>query len=197
MSRASAKQLQQAQQVQQGGEAASLSSSCPTNAGGGASQYETAIHHLADVSNTEEFWAIYSHLRRPRDLPVNTDCHLFRTGTKPIWEDPANARGGKWMIRLRKGLSSRLWEHLAIALVGDQFELGEEICGAVLSVRSHEDILSVWNRSAEDEEAKGRIRDVMRKVMMIPGGQGVFEYKAHDLSMKDNSSFRNTDKVVL
>lgn len=137
-------------------------------------------------------------MKRAHTLPVNTDLHLFRHGVKPVWEDPANTRGGKWMIRLRKGLSPRLWEHLLIALLGaDDLALGDEVCGAVLSIRSHEDILSIWNRSAGDEEAKARIRDGMRKVMMMPSGHGVFEYKAHDQSMKDNSSFRNTDKVKL
>lgn len=122
---------------------------------------------------------------------------MFRHGVKPVWEDEANARGGKWMVRLRKGLASRLWEHLIIALIADeQFQLGEEICGAVLSVRSHEDILSIWNRSANDETAKQRIKDAMRKVLMFPS-HTVLEYKAHDQSMKDNSSFRNTDKVKL
>lgn len=81
-----------------------------------------------------------------------------------------------------------------IALVGDQFEAGHEICGAVLSIRSHEDIISIWNRSASDDPAKQRIQASMRKVMMLPP-TAVLEYKAHDQSMKDNSSFRNTDKV--
>jgi len=134
-------------------------------------------------------------MRRARDLPINTDCHVFRSGVKPVWEDPANAHGGKWMVRLRKGLATRLWEHLLLALLAsDQFGLGDEICGAVLSIRSHEDILSIWNRSAGDEQAKGKIREVMRRALMVPGTT-VFEYKAHDQSMKDNSSFRNTDRV--
>lgn len=76
------------------------------------SQYEHAIHPVADVSNTEEFWGVYAHMKRVGELPLNTDCHVFRQGIKPVWEDDANARGGKWMIRLRKNLAARLWEHL-------------------------------------------------------------------------------------
>lgn len=168
----------------------------PGSAVGDNSQYEHAIHTLGDVSNTEEFWAIYSHLNRARSLPINSDSHLFRRGVKPIWEDPSNALGGKWMIRLRKGLSSRLWEHLVIALLGDQFAIGHEICGAVLSIRNHEDIISVWNQSASDESAKAAIKDVLKKVLMLPPAT-VLEYKAHNQSLKDNSSFRNTDKTKL
>ena len=36
----------------------------------------------------------------------------------------------------RKGLSSRCWENLVLAMLGEQFMVGEEICGAVVSVRS-------------------------------------------------------------
>lgn len=50
-------------------------------------------------------------------------------------------------MRLKKGVCDRYWEDLLLAIVGDQFaEAGEEVCGAVLSVRSGEDVLSVWTR---------------------------------------------------
>ena len=50
-------------------------------------------------------------------------------------------------MRLKKGVSDRYWEELLLGIVGDQFaEAGEEVCGAVLSVRSGEDVLSVWTR---------------------------------------------------
>ena len=57
---------------------------------------------------------MYAHMKRVGELPLNTDCHVFRQGIKPVWEDDANARGGKWMIRLRKNLAARLWEHLVL-----------------------------------------------------------------------------------
>lgn len=50
-------------------------------------------------------------------------------------QDDANKNGGKWIIRLRKGLASRCWENLILAMLGEQFMVGEEICGAVVSVR--------------------------------------------------------------
>lgn len=39
-----------------------------------------------------------------------------------------------------------------LALVGDQLDYGDNICGAVLSIRFNEDILSVWNRNASDHQ---------------------------------------------
>ncbi len=64
-----------------------------------------------------------------------------------MWEDEENKRGGKWIMRLRKGVADRYWENILFAIVGDQFaEAGEEVCGVVLSVRRDEDVLSIWTR---------------------------------------------------
>lgn len=44
-------------------------------------------------------------------------------------------RGGQLLVRLKKGLASRAWENLVLAIIGEQFDVGNEICGAVVSVR--------------------------------------------------------------
>ena len=45
-----------------------------------------------------------------------------------------------------------------LAIIGEQFDVGNEICGAVISVRYNEDIISLWNRNADNNEACHRIR---------------------------------------
>ena len=39
------------------------------------------------------------------------------------------------MVRLRKGVVARYWENLVLAILGEQFMVGDEICGAVVSIR--------------------------------------------------------------
>ena len=85
---------------------------------------------------TEKFWSYYAHMIRPHDLLGHADIHLFKDGIRPLWEDDANKNGGKWIVRLKKGLANRCWENLILALLGEQFMVGEEICGAVVSIRS-------------------------------------------------------------
>jgi translation initiation factor 4E len=83
-----------------------------------------------------------------------------------------NITGGKWIIRLKKGVSDRIWEDLILAVVGDQFDEcgtpapapegapeGEwpEICGCTISVRQSEDIISLWNRF-DDPKVREKIR---------------------------------------
>ncbi len=111
------------------------------------SDYEKSTIALAHFSTVEAFWTVYTHLKRPSALPSVSDYHVFKKGIRPVWEDEENKRGGKWILRLKKGVSDRYWEDLLLAIVGDQFaEAGEEVCGAVLSIRTGEDVLSVWTR---------------------------------------------------
>jgi translation initiation factor 4E len=157
-----------------------------------AENYERNIKKIGSFRTVEEFWAIYSHLERPNDLSGTCDYHLFRKGVKPMWEDENNKAGGKWIVRLRKGFASRFWEDLLLAIIGGQFDVGNEICGAVVSIRYHEDILSVWTRTSDNREVKLRIHDILRRLLSLPANTTV-EYKAHDQAIKDSSSFRNTE----
>lgn len=156
--------------------------------------YENSIKIIATVKSVEEFWRTYDHLVRPNDLPNTTDYHFFRDGIKPTWEDPGNVHGGKWIVRLRKGLASRYWEETLLALIGGQLECGVpdgEVCGAVVSIRYGEDIVSVWNKRSGDRENNERLRDAIKKILQLPNNVHM-EYKPHQASLQDKSSFRNT-----
>jgi hypothetical protein len=79
-------------------------------------------------------------------------------------------------------------------MIGEQFDVGNEICGAVVSTRGNEDIISVWNKTNDNQEAINKIRDQMRRILRLP----VFiqlEYKKHQDSLQDKSSYRNPTMV--
>jgi len=162
--------------------------------------YEEGIKRVAAFDSVEAFWALWTHLNPPTKLQPTTDYLLFHAGVRrPVWEDPLNADGGKWIIRLRKGVADRLWEDLVMGIVGDQFDFGDagddadgasEICGCTISVRPAEDIISVWHRRT-DPARVDRIRDTIRRVLSLPPNT-VMDYKTNNDSMNDKSSFRNT-----
>uniref|UniRef100_A0A8C0Q3G1 Eukaryotic translation initiation factor 4E family member 2 n=2 Tax=Canis lupus familiaris TaxID=9615 RepID=A0A8C0Q3G1_CANLF len=129
--------------------------------------YEQNIKQIGTFASVEQFWRFYSHMVRPEDLTGHSDFHLFKEGIKPMWEDDANKNVGKWIIRLRKGL----------------FMVGEEICGAVVSVQFQEDIISIWNKTASDQATTARIRDTLRRVLNLPPNT-MMEYKTHTDSIK-------------
>ncbi|KAH9303145.1 hypothetical protein KI387_014728 [Taxus chinensis] len=121
--------------------------------------YEENMKKIVEFSTVEGFWVCYCHFARVSAMPNPTNLHLFKEGIRPLWEDPANRNGGKWIIRLKKTVSGRYWEELVLALVGDQLDYGDNVCGIVLSVRFGEDILSVWNRNASDSQVKAAERE--------------------------------------
>ena len=159
--------------------------------------YENSIKTIQTVHTVEEFWETYNYLKRPNDLASTTDYHFFREGVKPTWEDSANERGGKWIVRLPKGLASRYWEEVVLALIGGQFQgvPDGEITGLVISIRYSEDILGVWNRNALDHDMVERLRDAIKKVLQLPSfAHATMEYKPHQNSINDRSSFRNAQQ---
>ena len=112
------------------------------------SDYEKSTKPVCKMPTAVDFWRVYTHLKRPSSLPTVSDYHFFRDGIRPVWEDDENKMGGKWIMRLKKGVADRYWEDLLMAMIGDQFaEASDEVCGAVLSVRSGEDVLSVWTKN--------------------------------------------------
>lgn len=64
--------------------------------------YLDATKQLETFSTVEEFWHIYTHLKRVDRLPFISEFQVFRKGVKPMWEDPVNADCGKWTIRIKR-----------------------------------------------------------------------------------------------
>ncbi|KAK7687811.1 hypothetical protein QCA50_009030 [Cerrena zonata] len=171
--------------------------------------YEEGIKKISAFSSVESFWSLWTHLHPPSSLLPTTDYLLFHSGIRrPVWEDPLNLSGGKWIIRLKKGVADRLWEDLVLAIVGDQFddvaegrELKDgkesvdpndewpEICGCTISVRQSEDIITVWNKIDGDAKTKDRISATIRRALNLPPTTQM-EYKSNNDSMQDKSSFR-------
>ncbi|CAG7786508.1 unnamed protein product [Allacma fusca] len=141
-------------------------------------QYDLTLKKIGRFASVEQFWALYSHLVRPSDLHSPSDFFLFKDGIKPMWEHKGNREGGQWLVRLNKGLAARCWENLVMAILGEQFNVGDEICGAGVSMRQKKDCISLWNKTSADQETTEKIRDVMRKVLNLPSNFQL-EYRCH------------------
>jgi hypothetical protein len=59
------------------------------------------------------------------------------------------------------------------------------------SQRYNEDIIGIWTRTATDREVVDKVRDGIKKILQLPAHANM-EYKAHQNSLQDKSSFRNT-----
>lgn len=141
--------------------------------------YTESVEKISSFQTVEHFWRIYDHLQKPHELKGgNIDYHLFKGDILPAWEDNMNKDGGKWLLRCKKGMASRYWEELVLAVIGEQFDVGHEICGIVISMRNNEDRIGIWNKTADNQEALAKIRDNFRRILQLPNYVN-FEYQRH------------------
>src|SRR5258706_2915629 len=102
----------------------------PTSTESGA--YEAGLTVVGEFNTVEGFCRYFNWLKPPSKLERNSNYHLFKGGIKPMWEDPANANGGKWVLTMKSNpmLLDRCWPWLAMALVGEELDEKDEVCGA-------------------------------------------------------------------
>lgn len=137
--------------------------------------YEAGLTVIGDFNTVETFCRYFNWLKPPSRLERNSNYHLFKTGIKPMWEDPANANGGKWVLTMKNNpqLLDRCWSWLAMALVGEELDEGDEICGAVVSLRSKVDRIQLWIRGKDDVERVNSIGRRLVKTLDVSEADGI------------------------
>jgi translation initiation factor 4E len=143
-------------------------------------EYEAGLTVIGDFDTVESFCRYFNWLKPPSKLEKNSNYHLFKKGIKPMWEDEANANGGKWVLTMKNNpqLLDRCWNWLAMALVGEDMDEGDEICGAVVSLRSKVDRIQLWTRSKDDVEKINGIGKKMVKLLDVSEADSVgFEFQ--------------------
>ncbi|XP_033148738.1 eukaryotic translation initiation factor isoform X1 [Brassica rapa] len=120
-----------------------------------------SLRKASTFDTVEDFWGLHETIFIPSKLTPNADIHLFKAGVEPKWEDPECAHGGKWTFVVtnnRKQALDKAWLETLMALIGEQFDEADEICGVVASVRLKQDKLSLWTRTKSNEAVLVRLR---------------------------------------
>lgn len=138
-------------------------------------EYEAGLTVIGEVNTVEEFCRYFNWLKPPSKLERNSNYHLFKQGIKPMWEDEANAKGGKWVLTMKMNpqLLDRCWFYLAMALIGEDLDEGDEVCGAVVSLRSKVDRIQLWTRTKEDVEKINGIGKKFVKLLDVSEADGI------------------------
>eukprot|EP00928_Gymnodinium_smaydae_P065577 TRINITY_DN48693_c0_g1_i1.p1 TRINITY_DN48693_c0_g1~~TRINITY_DN48693_c0_g1_i1.p1 ORF type:complete len:359 (+),score=72.98 TRINITY_DN48693_c0_g1_i1:149-1225(+) len=153
-------------------------------------QYMEGLRQLGSFGTIEGFYRHYTFLLRPSELPRDHNVLLFRKGYKPMWEE--FPEGGCWIVRIKRKSQSyvnHMWENLLLACIGEAFEM-PDVVGCVLSTRVKDDVLSVWNLSNRDNEARFRIGEKLKEVLDLDMN-ALIQYKDHMQSLQDYSTYRN------
>ena len=62
------------------------------------------------ITTVEDFWAVFNNIAEVTEVPVGSTYHFFKTGIEPMWEDPGNKAGGKWVLAGNGKDARSLWE---------------------------------------------------------------------------------------
>lgn len=137
-------------------------------------QFGNPSELVKPIASLEQMWVSLSTIKKTHDLLNGSELLIFKTGVNPVWEDPVNSKGGRWVFRfshrsntsataevqsldmINKGRrrATLVWERLVLkTLTGSllsgrrdgQDALLSDIAGVVLSVRKDEVIISLWN----------------------------------------------------
>ncbi|XP_045624025.1 eukaryotic translation initiation factor 4E isoform X1 [Procambarus clarkii] len=158
--------------------------------------WEDCQMEIASFNTVEDFWALYNHIEPASRLKVGCDYSMFKQGVKPMWEDEHNCRGGRWLINLNKQQRSsdldNFWMEVLLLMIGEAFEdHSEEVCGAVVNVRSKGDKIGVWTADAKKNESILKIGHVLKERLNIPRHVNI-GFQAHtDTMIKSGSTAKN------
>jgi len=160
--------------------------------------YENNLRAIGTFGTVEDFWRYYNHLVKPSKLEINSNYHFFKDGIKPMWEDSANSKGGKWVLTFRdKNLLDVCWENVVLGLVGETLDVDNEITGAVISRRKAGDRIAVWNKTNNNEVAIIGIGRKLKQFLGVDPSKVNSSYQSHEDSMKTGASYSNPSRYKL
>ncbi|CUM54383.1 uncharacterized protein AC631_04500 [Debaryomyces fabryi] len=54
------------------------------------------------IGSLEQLWMSMSSLKKTYELAIGTELLIFKSGINPVWEDPINTKGGRWVFRFNR-----------------------------------------------------------------------------------------------
>ncbi|KAM3132875.1 hypothetical protein pb186bvf_015023 [Paramecium bursaria] len=99
---------------------------------------------LGTFSTAKQFWSYYGYMVKPDSLPEGAQFLLFQDGIKPVWEDPQNQDGGRFILRVRHGWENRVWEELVLSYLGEENQHLQHICGLIMHTKRNFLLISIW-----------------------------------------------------
>jgi len=156
--------------------------------------YMSTLTNIGSFSSVEDFWGYYHKLQRPSRMQADTTYHLFKSGVNPIWEDPENINGGKWVINFSKQNRfifniDLIWEDIVLGIVGETIDTDRDICGVVFSKREQIERIAIWNKDCSNEK---NIEALKTNILNAISGGGMVDTSRLNIRYQSHSNTLNT-----
>jgi len=136
---------------------------------------------VASFDTVEDFWALYNFILPPTKLAMKCEYSIFKEGIQPMWEDPRNLKGGRWVFSAppRSNNLDKWWMEMLMGLVGEQFgEFSADVNGIVLQRRSRNDRLAIWVSDTNNLASVKTIGLKFKDTLCIPQNN-IINYESH------------------
>mmetsp|Transcript_6977 Transcript_6977/g.14580 ORF Transcript_6977/g.14580 Transcript_6977/m.14580 type:complete len:254 (-) Transcript_6977:142-903(-) len=173
------------------------------------------LKQLATFRTVPDFWKVFNNVLPPTMIPVSGNYSIFRKGIEPAWEHPANLDGGKFVLTLPKHRGNNnnnsqnnnkngkqqqqqqlqdvpkldeYWLYTILAVLGETMDAtGDQVCGAVVSVRKSQDRIALWLKTG-DQKVCVRIGERWKKALDME--KTSLRYQTHKDAANAGRSFR-------
>ncbi|KAI8051230.1 translation initiation factor eIF 4e-like domain-containing protein [Syncephalis plumigaleata] len=154
-----------------------------------SNNYEANLKPKYIIRSVQEFWRAYNHIPELDKLHNRDNIHFMKMDIKPLWEDPANEKGGCYTFRIEKKETSKVWPELLMLLIGEQLDgiiaADDQVCGLSVGSRWNSDVIQLWNARADlfnEKAVAKKIRDTLGNVeLQLPYYK---PHKEHDAFTK-------------
>mmetsp|Transcript_17313 Transcript_17313/g.22526 ORF Transcript_17313/g.22526 Transcript_17313/m.22526 type:complete len:196 (+) Transcript_17313:138-725(+) len=155
------------------------------------------LKHVGTFDSVKGFWRIFNNIKPPSHLSLNSNYHIFKKGIEPMWEDPLNAKGGKWVLTIpkkesRAGRLDEWWLHTILALIGETMDENGDACGCVVSLRKGQDRIALWLRCNKFDIAV-KCGQRWKRALEV-SNRTTLRYQSHQDAAASGSSFKNEVK---
>lgn len=154
------------------------------------------LRKITNFDSVEDFWSIYNHIQVASKIGLGCDYSLFKEGIRPMWEDPQNRCGGRWLVNLSKTQRvqelDRLWLETLLCMIGEAFgDDSDQICGAVVNIRPKGDKLAIWTSQADNAESVIKIGKQFKERLTLPAKFPIVYEKHMDTASKTGSQTKH------
>eukprot|EP00392_Amoebophrya_sp_AT5.2_P006379 g6391.t1 len=144
-------------------------------------KYDEGLVKVCEMKTVQDFYRVWNNLQE------GLGClSLFKKGVRPLWEDKANANGGRWVLS-QTGAQERMkfFTEMALAMIGGHFGKeveaeGDEILGVSFHLYKKAWKIEMWNKNGAADTV--RAVDLKLRQILQVGDRDAFsiKYASHD-----------------